>query len=47
MTPSMKAGLYHVYILLGKEGSFATINKLHVNVQLGKFNMDELSSLYS
>ena len=27
MTPSMKAGLYRVYMLLGKEGELATIKK--------------------
>ena len=27
MTPSMKAGIYHVYLLLGKEGQLATIDK--------------------
>lgn len=27
MTPSMKAGIYHVYLLLGKEGQLATIEK--------------------
>lgn len=27
MTPSMKTGIYHVYLLLGKEGTFATISK--------------------
>lgn len=26
MTPSMKAGIYHVYLLLGKEGQLATID---------------------
>ena len=25
VTPSMKQGLYHVYILLGREGEVATI----------------------
>lgn len=27
MTPSMKAGLYHVYLLLQRDGEFATIKK--------------------
>ena len=27
MTPSMKTGLYRVYLLLGKEGALATIKK--------------------
>ena len=27
MTPSMKSGVYHVYILLGREGQLATIEK--------------------
>ena len=27
MTPSMKVGLYHVYMLLGKEGELAVIKK--------------------
>ena len=25
--PSMKAGLYHVYLLLGKEGELATVER--------------------
>lgn len=27
MTPSMKSGVYHVYVLLGREGELATIEK--------------------
>ena len=27
MTPSMKSGIYHVYMLLGKKRDFATIEK--------------------
>ena len=31
---------------VGKEEILPLSIKLHVNVQLGKFNMDELASLY-
>ena len=31
MVPSMKPGLYHVYMVLGKEGEFATIKKATCN----------------
>jgi len=38
MTPSMKPGLYHVYILLGREGEVATIHAATCECAAGYVN---------
>ena len=38
MMPSMKQGIYHVYVLLGRAGELATVERAYVNMLLDKLS---------